>query len=405
MKIQPFEGLKIVGLVTAGVGPQVMRVFSQFGATAVRVESITKLDIGRVIAPYKDNVPGINRAGYMAVPNQNLYSLALDMNHPKSRQVVQRLINWADVVVENFRPGQLAKWKLSYDDIKKTKPDMIMLSLSQQGQTGPFRMMAGYGGHLQGLVGFVNLTGWPDRSPCLVDRSYPDQIGPHFGVSALIAALDYKRRTGKGQYIDISQYEACLQFLSPVLLDYTVNNRVQTRTGNRNDLAAPHGAYRCQGEDRWCAIVVSKDTEWKAFCRVIGSPPWAQEPRFNSLKARKENEDELNHLVEEWTIQHTAEDVMKMMQDAGVPAGLVRIASEVIENCPQLKHRHYFWYVQHPEMGKVINLRVGYLLSKTPAQIRTTAPCLGEHTEFVCKELLGIPEDEYVDLLVADVLR
>jgi benzylsuccinate CoA-transferase BbsF subunit len=265
--------------------------------------------------------------------------------------------------------------------------------------------MAGYGTHLQGLAGFPTLTGWPDRAPDLIDRSYPDQIAPHYGASALIAALDFRRRTGRGQYIDCAQYEACLQFLSPVILDYTVNRRIQKRIGNKSACAAPHGAYRCQGDDRWCVIAVSKDSEWQAFCKVIGNPEWTKEGKFSTFLARKKNEEELNGLVEEWTVKRTAEEVMSMMQEAGVPAGVVRTTKEVVEDCPQLKHRRYFWRLRHPEMGETIYNRVGYLLSQTPAEIRMPPPCLGEHTEYVCKDLLGMSEDEYLKLLLEDVFN
>jgi benzylsuccinate CoA-transferase BbsF subunit len=271
------------------------------------------------------------------------------------------------------------------------------------GQTGPHRQLAGYGPLLQGLAGFVHLTGWPDKAPVLVDRSYPDMIAPRYGVAAVIAALDYKRRTGQGQYIDLAQYETCIHWLAPTILDYTANRRVQGRTGNKHPSAAPHGAYRCQGEDRWCAITVFTDLEWAAFCNVICNPPWTKEEKFKNLLSRKQNEEELNERVEEWTVDHKAEEVMSLMQQAGVRAGAVQTVEDVVEKDPQLKHRHFFWKVKHPEMGEVTYVRPAYLLSGTPAQISQPSPVLGQHTEHVCKELLGLSEEEYSGLLVDNV--
>lgn len=403
MQRQVFEGLKAVGFVYAGVGTMLLRILANHGATTVRVESMTRVDNVRVAAPYKDNVPGINRSFYFNWPNADRYSLQLNLKHQRSSEVTRRLVAWADVLVENFSPGVMASWNLSYDEVKKINPDIIMISLSQMGQTGPHKQLAGYGPLLQGLAGFVNLTGWPDRAPVLVDRSYPDLIAPRYGAIAVMAALDYRRRTGDGQYIDVSQYETSIEWLAPTILDYTVNHRIQTRMGNKIPYAAPHGAFRCKGDDRWCVIAVFTDSEWEAFCKVIGNPPWTRKAKFSTLSVRKQNEDELNKRVEEWTVNHPAEEVMMMMQKAGVKAGIVQTVEDVVENDPQLKYRNYFWKLNHPEMGGTLYVRPSYLLSKTPAQLRMPAPCLGQHTEYVCKELLGMSEDEYTELLIDDV--
>jgi len=403
MQKQVFDGVKAIGFVQAGVGPFTLGFLDKHGATVVRVESMKHIDNVRVAAPYRDNIPGINRSGYFAWTNSNKYSMALDMQHPRAGEVARRLIAWADVLVDNFSPGVLAKWGLSYEDVKGINPGIIMISLSLMGQTGPHKRMAGYGPLLQGLSGFVNLTGWPDRTPALVDRSYPDMIAPRYGAIALIAALDYRRRTGKGQYIDLSQYENCVHFLATTILDYNVNHRIQERVANKDPHAAPHGVYPCKGDDRWCVIAVLTDSEWEVFCKVIGNPDWTRDAKFGTFLTRKQNEDELNELVGKWTVNHTAEEVMTMMQQAGVRAGVVQTVDDVVERDPQLKHRHYFWKLKHPEMGETIYVRPNYTLSKTPAYLRMPAPCFGEHTEYICRELLGMSESEYDQLLIEGV--
>jgi len=404
MPKRALEGLKCLGFTYAGVGNIILSYLAEYGATAIRVESITRLDNTRVSAPYKDNVFGINRSGYYAWINNDRYCIALNIKHPRAMEVSEPLIKWADIIIENFAPGTMERWNLGYNDVKKINPAIIMASCSQQGQTGPHRQMPGYGGTLQALAGFTNLTGWPDRWPVQVDRSYPDFIAPRFGVVSIMAALDYRKRTGKGQFIDISEYEDCIHFLAPVILDYTVNRNIQGRVGNRSPYAAPHGCYQCKGDDKWCVISIFTDEEWGIFCGTIGNPEWTKEPKFQTFLERKQNEEELNKFIEQWTASHTREEVMNILQEAGVAAGMVRTAKDVID-CPQLKHRHYFWTLEHPEIGEQIYPGSSFILSKTPAQLKMAAPCLGQHTEYVCKDVLGMSEEEYISLLIDKVLE
>ncbi|MFC1532155.1 CaiB/BaiF CoA transferase family protein [Thermodesulfobacteriota bacterium] len=404
MKEQALKGIKVVGFVTAGVGPLVTRSFAVNGASVVVVESNKRPNNMRVRGPFKDDKPGVNRSYFFACHNSDKYDMCLDLKHPRAKEVTRKLLSWADVFVDNWRPGVMESWNLSYEEARAIKPDIIMIGLTQQGQTGPHRKVSAYGYHLAGLGGFINQTGWPDRAPVSVGP-YPDFIAPRFGTIALLAALDYRRRTGKGQYIDISQYENSLLFQIPTILDYTVNNRINSRNGNRSPYAAPHGAFRCKGNDKWCTIAVFKDSEWEAFCNVIGRPAWTQEPKFSSLAGRKEHEDELNQLVEKWTVDHTAEDVMMMMQEAGVPAGAVRNMGDIVEDCPQMEHRNFWKKLDHPEIGETTVFGNSYTLSKTPYRLERPSPCLGEHTEYVCREFLGISDEEFVDLIQDGVLN
>jgi benzylsuccinate CoA-transferase BbsF subunit len=248
------------------------------------------------------------------------------------------------------------------------------------------------------LAGIVNLVGWPEQEPISLMVAYSDYLVPHFASAALIGALDYRRKTGKGQLLDISQFEVSLQLLAPSLLNYTISGIEEKAKGNSSDYAAPHGVYRCQGDDRWCAISVFTDLEWQAFCKAIGRPYLSQELKFSSPKRRKENEALLNGLVEEWTIQHSAEEVMDLLQKVGVPAGVVQNAEDIY-NDPHLKERVCFWVDEHKELGKFSHLGQPSRLSKTPARLYRAAPCLGESTEYICRELLGIPDEEFVRLM------
>jgi benzylsuccinate CoA-transferase BbsF subunit len=270
-----------------------------------------------------------------------------------------------------------------------------MLRSSNQGHSGPHAHYSSTGIPLIGLIGFPNFIGWPDSSPLPIPVAYTDIVSPRFATVALIAALDYRRRTGKGQLIEVSQFETGIRFLEPAVLDYVVNGREGNRTGNAHPNAAPHGVYGCKGEDRWCAIAVFTDEEWENFCRAIGDPAWVKDPKFSTLPDRKENEDELNDLVEGWTKNYSAEEVMTLMQSIGVAAGVVEDVEDLLAD-PQLKHRNYFWKLEHNEIGPVSHLGQAFTLSRTPAHGRIPAPCLGEHTDYVCTEILSMTDEEFV---------
>lgn len=401
---QALEGIRILDFTWAGVGPMVTKALVDHGAISVRIESATHPDPVRVSPAYRDGIPGINRSAYGAIINNNKYSFALNLNHPRAAEVVRKLVAWGNIVAENFTPGTMEKWGLGYEEVKKMKPDMIMLSTCMQGQTGPNRFFPGFGWQMSSLAGFYSVTGWPDRAPTLVPAPITDYIAYYYCVVMVMAALDYRRKTGNGLYIDLSQLEAGVQFLAPAILDYGVNKRIATRQGNSSNCAAPHGAYRCQGEDRWCAIAVFTDDEWRSFCRVIGRPVLAEDPKFATLSARKENEKELNALTEEWTSNYSPEQVMRLMQAAGVAAGVVQNAEDLFQD-PQLSHRECFQLLRHSEIGLHAYPGLFFRLSATPGQLRMPAPCLGEHTEYICRNFLGISGDEFIELFNSGVFE
>ena len=399
MQEKVFDGVKVVDFGWVLAGPITLKYLADYGATVIHVESRKRPDLLRVSTPYKDGVASVNRAGYYAYWAVNKYSISLELGQHGGMAIAKRLVSWADVVADSHRPGLMERLGLGYDDLRKIKPGIIMIRSSNQGLTGPYASHPGLGNHLNGLAGFVNLVGWPDEAPISLIVAYTDYVAPHFAVAALVGALDYRRKTGKGQLLDLSQLEVGLQLLAPVLINYIVNGVEDSRMGNSCPYAAPHGVYRCKGEDRWCAIAVFDDTEWKAFCEVIGDTPWTQEPKFSTFRGRKENEEELDRLVEGWTINYNAEEVMSRMQDAGVAAGVVQNAKDLYED-PQLEERAYSWVMEHKELGKFSHLGQPSILSKTPAEPYRPAPCLGEHTEYVCRELLGMSESEFDKFLI-----
>ncbi|MFQ5826691.1 MAG: CaiB/BaiF CoA transferase family protein, partial [Dehalococcoidia bacterium] len=398
------EGIKVADFTWVLAGPLITKCLADFGATVVRVESGKRLDLTRATIPYKDGKPGPNRSGSFRLYNSSKYSLCLDLSQDRGLEVARRLVAWADVVVENFAPGTMEKMGLSYRHLRQIKPDIVMLSSSNQGQTGPHREHRGFGWNLGGLAGFNHVTGWPDRIGVAPNTAWTDFFAPWYATVSILGALDYRRRTGEGQYIDLSQYEAGLSFLSVALLEYAANGRERTRQGNRSPRAAPHGAYPCRGEDRWCVISVHTQEQWRAFSQAIGDPVWVRDPRFATLEARKEHEDELDVLVAAWTLGLAPEEVMAGLQRAGVAAGVVENAQDLLERDPQLTHRGYFQFLDHPDMGPSSHIYWPAHLSLTPAQLRY-APLLGEHTEMVCREILGMSDGEFQELRAVGVLE
>lgn len=404
MAKQIFEGVKVCDLAWVAAGTQPARELALHGAMVVRVESHKRPDALRLGLPFKDFQRGINRSAFGCAFNTQKYGISLDFSQPKGQEAVRKLIMWADIVTDSMTPGSLAKWGLDYESVVKFKPDIIYCSTCQMGQQGPFSKFGGYGAYGAAYSGYCQILGYPDRTPLPLYNNYSDFIAPWYLTIAIISALLYRRKTGKGMYLDQAQIEAGVTMLTPLMLDYAVNGRIADRIGNRDPYMCPHNAYPCRGDDRWVVISVSTDEEWPAFCKVIGEPEWSKDPKFSTFAARKENEDELDRLIGEWTKDYSPEQVMTTMQAAGVPAGVMLTSGEGVVNDPQAKHRQAFRWLNHQEIGPLLHNSPSYHLSKTPAHIRKAAPCLGEDNEYIYKEILGYSDDEIADLLIEGVI-
>ncbi|MGH7773034.1 MAG: CaiB/BaiF CoA transferase family protein [Candidatus Binatia bacterium] len=403
--MKALEGIKVVEFAAYAAGPVVGKHLADHGATVVHVESKARPDGFRThYPPYKDNIHGLNRSGLFALCNNDKLGITLNLKKtPKATELAKKIVAWSDVVIENFSPGTIKRLGLDYETIKKLKPDLIMLSSSNLGQTGPHAQHPGFGSQLSSLAGFTNLIGYPDGSPQMLYGPYIDYIAVAYGAGAILAALDYRDRTGKGNYIDTAQYETGLQFLAPILLDYKVNGTVASRDANRDRHAAPHGAYPCKGEDSWCVISVFSDEEWRSLCQAMGNPGWAKDKRFATLRGRKDNEDELDQRMGKWTAQFTAREMTEKLQAAGVRAGIVNTMRDLYSD-PQLKHRDQWVELEHPEIGKMRYQRPPFILDKTPSGPERRDPLLGEHNDYFYQELLGIAEREYRQLVNEGVI-
>jgi benzylsuccinate CoA-transferase BbsF subunit len=379
------EGIRILDFTWVLAGPYATRLLADFGAEVLKVQ------------PLLPEAEDKFSRGYYNTWNRNKLGITLNLNKPEGVALAKRLVAISDAVVENFTPRVMANWGLDYDSLKKVKPDLIMLSLSTMGGSGPWRDYAGFGLTIQAFSGITYLTSFPGKPPLGLGTSYADHIAGLLACFALLGAVEYRRRTGEGQYIDVSQVEAMASLFGDAVLDYTVSGKEVEPVGNSSTEAAPHGVYRCQGDDRWCAIAVFTDEEWLGFKRALGNPPWAEDRRFTTLTGRLENSEELNRLVEGWTREHTPEEAMALLQKQGVAAGVVQDASDLAKD-PQLKERGFFIELDHPELGKTISDAVPMRLSDTPARYTRAAPVLGQDNDYVYGELLGMGTDEITEL-------
>ena len=411
MSERPFDGLKVLDFTWGGVGPFQANFLAYYGAMVVRIESAARPDVTRQGGNVNPKTtPGIDveklndpktrlefGPAFAVTHPVKKWGMSLNLNHPEAVDIFKQLATWADVFVESFTTGTLEKRGLGYDDLKELNPRLIMHRTCGYGHTGSMASQPGYGQTVTSLTGFYTIAGWPDRKSVPISSFYTDHLSPLFGGLALMAAIDYQQRTGEGQCIDQSQIESGINYISPLVLDYAVNQRELALTGNKCAYAAPHGAYRCKGEERWVAITVLTDQEWEAFCRVIGNPEWTQDARFATLGGRVKNSDELDKYINEWTINYTPEQVMEMMQKDGVAAGVVATAQDS-ESDPQLKEYDFFHEIEHPYLGKQKFFHPpGFTLSDATAELHRPV-FLGEHTEYICKDILGISDDDFARL-------
>lgn len=412
---QPFTGINVLDFSWVGVGPITARHLADFGATVIRVESATRPDTLRLAPPFRGGQPGLDRSAFGAEFNCNKLGLALNLRLPKAREIAKRLVRWADIVTDSMTPGSLAKLGLGYEDLRQIKPDLIMYSTTQMGQTGPYRSFGGYGQHGAATAGFYALTGWPDRPPAGVHGAYTDFLSPWFLFTALIAALDHRDRTGEGQYLDQAQVEAGLQLLGPALLHYFATGTTPTRAGNEDAELYPHGAYPCQARElagssgpaadaAWIAIAVRDAQDWTALCRVIGRAEWAADPAFGTAAGRRERRAAIDAEITAWTLARTAHAAMTALQAAGVPAGVAQTCEELFAD-PQLAHREHWWVLEHAVIGPHAYDAPVWKLSRTPAQPLRAGPALGQHTHDICTKILGMTEDEIAELSAAGVFE
>ncbi len=375
-------------------GPHIGKMLANFGATVVHVESHGRPDGFRLeYPPFKDGRAGVNRGGCFALFNDSKYGVTVDLKKPEGLELGRRLTDWADLVIENMRPGVMARLGLAYDEVSQTNPRLVMLSTCNMGQTGPRAHTPGFGSQLSSLAGFCGATGEADGPPMLLYGPYIDFIASLMGCSAALAALDRSRRSGQGAWIDISQYECGLHFMAAAILSYHRDGAVAERCGNADMVAAPHGAYQCRDE-RWLTLSCWSDVEFTALAKVLGGRTMAEDARFDGIEKRRNNSQALDEIVADSLRNRDAQETAESLQRVGVAAYPVNTIADLFTD-PQLRERRTWRYRTHEEIGEQAYLMPGFDLASTPGDISRPAPVLGGDNGIVFRDFVGLTEDEF----------
>ena len=399
MKRPPLAGIRVVSLGTGGVVPDCVKTLAEMGADVIKIESKQNLDMMRTIGGDIDGVPGFNEI------NRNKRSFGVNLKTESGRELVRRLLEKSDVVTENFRAGVVERLDLDYESVRQIKPDIVYLSSQGFGKTGPYSGHRAYGPLMAAASGMLRLWAHPDDPyPVGSTSPIPDHFASKHAALAILSALDYRRRTGKGQFIDMSLVEVGANLIGAHYLEHTVNAREPQPVGNRVPYASPYGVYRCKGDDQWCAISVFTEQEWRCLCRAVGHPEWIEDERFADTVSRLRNGDELDILVEDWTSRHEPVDVMNTLQAAGVAAGVAARSTDALAD-PQLRHLNAFVEVDHPVAGKRIYPGIPFKITGMTFPESRPAPLFAEHTEEICRQILQLSEDEIRRLVDEGVIE
>jgi crotonobetainyl-CoA:carnitine CoA-transferase CaiB-like acyl-CoA transferase len=389
------------------MGPQLTQWLAVMGAEVIKIETNLRQEVSKMQmakATGEQEAVDTKRVGYFASLNYGKKSITLNMKHPKAVEIVKELAKVSDIVAENFGKAVMEHWRLGYNDLNKIKPDIIYYAGSGWGRTGPYSERPAYSPIIDAFTGIAYANNFPGGEPMgLGVRGWNDSISAQHGVFAVLAALYHRSQTGKGQYIDLSMIEVAMSFAPEQALNYAINGKMKSPIGNQDEYMAPHGCYRCKGEDKWVAIAVSNEKEWKAFCEAMGNPNWINIPEFINMQKRHENQGKLDKLISSWTINYDHFEVMQKLQKAGVMAGASLNMEEVV-NDPHLAERDFFVDIEYPDKTKLRRTGLPWKLSDTPRGNYQYAPSLGEHNNYVFGELLGMSSDNIQELKEEQVI-
>jgi crotonobetainyl-CoA:carnitine CoA-transferase CaiB-like acyl-CoA transferase len=402
-KRAPLAGIRVADFTWVWAGPFCTLQLAHLGAEVIRVETATRLCVTRLLPPFADFEPGPNRSGYFNQYNQGKKSVTLDMKRPQAIEAAKRLCAASDVVVENFAAGVMDRMGLGYEVLRARKPDLVMIALSGYGATGPDSDKVSYGPAQVPLSGLSSVTGYRGFPPMHVGISYGDPTGGLHGAVAVLAALLHRARTGRGQYVDLSQWETSIAVLPDAVIDWTMNAVQPPRDGNRDAHMAPHGVFRAAGDDRWIAVAAEDDAAWRRLAAAIGRPELGDDPRYASVVGRKRHEDELEEVVAAWTRERTPEEATAALQAAGVAAFTAATNQDLAED-PHLAARDFFVELPHPEVGVRRHVGVPWRMSASECRVRRPAPALGADTDTVLRDVCGYDEAEIAALRAAGAL-
>jgi benzylsuccinate CoA-transferase BbsF subunit len=398
----PLSGYRVVDFSWVWAGPLLGEILADMGAEVIKVETNKRLDSAR-LTPGRSTV-GPETDFVFHSMNRNKLGITVDMTDPRGAKLIRELLSISDVALDNFSPMGLKKLNLEYAELSQANPQLVMISLPAAGQNGPLSNIVTYAPSLGALCGYSSLIGYPGERVLGEQTPYLDVTSAIHGAFAVLSALYYRERTGKGQYIDMAQIEVGASVIGEAFMEYFMTGRVLGTMGNRSPTMAPHNNYPCLGEDRWVSIAVDTEEEWRSFCTAIGNPPWVSQKRFSDKFNRQRNLEELDRLVSAWTINLSNYEVMDILQKAGVAATPCLDLMERFSD-PHYAERGTHLQVEHPATGIDIIAGIPFKLSGTPGEVRRPAPMLGQHNDYVFRELLGKPESEIAQLIEEKVIN
>jgi len=395
----PLKNYRVLDLSRIWAGPYCTKLFADMGAEIIKMESLSVYDShrgpvspARGIAAYPDGEPGEepwNRNGWFNCLHMSKYGVTLELTKPEGRRVFEQLVSISDVVIENFRQGSLERLGYTYEELRKHRPDLIYVSMPAFGNTGPWKGYLGYGIGQEQLSGMAHMTGYRGDGPMKSGINHGDPITGSHSAGVLMAALRHRRKTGKGMFIDVSQQESSVALMGPEVLAYQMTGQEPERLGNRSRWYAPANSYPCAGEDRWVTIAATNDEQWKSLTQAMDAAGMADDPRFATVDKRRENHDDLDAVISEWTMSQEASDIAQKLQNAGVPAGPVLRGPDLLQD-PHYKDRGTFVTVDHSQVGPKQYPGIPWKMSETPGKVRWPSPTLGQHNRDVYGELLGL---------------
>jgi benzylsuccinate CoA-transferase BbsF subunit len=403
----PLDGVRVADFTWVWAGPTCTMQLAHMGAEVIRMESMRRMCFLRTLPPWPEGRPGPNRSGYFNQYNQGKRSILLDLSKPEGVEIAKKLVAVSDIAAENFAGKVIDRLGLGYEELRKVNEDIIMISMSGYGATGPESDYVSYGPAQVPLSGMSSLTGYIGWQPMHVGMSYGDPTAGLHAAFAVLSALYHREQTGEGQYIDMSQWESTMVVLGEGIMDYTMNGTQPPRMGNRVPHMAPHGIFRCAGDPPaagWISIAVGSDDEWRALAELMGKPELAQDSRFATLSDRKANEDALEAAVEEWTSSLDPLEVRERCQAAGVAAFPPMMNRELADD-PHLVERGFFVQKEHPEIGAMKHAGIPWKMSETPCEVWRPAPVMGQDNDYVYGEILGLSSQQIQDLVDREVIR
>ncbi|MEI5995847.1 CoA transferase [Paraburkholderia bengalensis] len=398
MKPDFLKGIRFTDLTWAGAGPFGTKVFSDFGAEVLKIESITRPDSVRTAGPYKDGVFGINRSGYFASRNTGKKSIALNLKMEEGKRIVRELVAQSDVVSNNFGPGAMDRFGFSYDALREIKPDIIYLSMPMYGQDGPRANLLGVGMTISAVTSIMWQTAYGPDDPVGPGTHYPDHAAnPYHAAFAVLAALAYRRKTGRGMKIDLSQVESTINFVGPSLVEAAVTGREPPQLGNRSRSDAPHNVFRAKGDDAWVAISVTDDAQWRALAAAMGRDDLAGDAALATCAGRLAALECVEAAVAQWTLRNEPGAIVAMLRNAGLAVAEVASSRQLVESDPQLAHRRYWQHVAHPEIGSALLNSPPFLIDGERVEL-ARPPLMGEHTHEVLGSLLRLSPRQLQEL-------